>query len=130
MASHPSSKEGFLGSLLHLSVQQLTSHFPNSFSSLRHSTERCPIWNSKNPSQCQSDQRHVRAHFGSIPLKLGRLRSLTDAFSDGAPGGPTHSQVNGTPKRTYRHPGTTGVVERVSDDLSELYGAPRMTFQW
>ncbi|PKI60858.1 hypothetical protein CRG98_018731 [Punica granatum] len=36
-------------------------------------------------SWCQSDQRHVRVRFGDIPLKPGRLQSLTDAFSDRAP---------------------------------------------
>ncbi|PKI75388.1 hypothetical protein CRG98_004217 [Punica granatum] len=36
-------------------------------------------------SECQSDQRHVRTHFGGIPLKLGHLRSLTDAYSNKAP---------------------------------------------
>ncbi|PKI77634.1 hypothetical protein CRG98_001972 [Punica granatum] len=30
---------------------------------------------------------------------------------------------------TYRHPGTTEVVEQASDDLSELYGAPRGTLR-
>ncbi|PKH89643.1 hypothetical protein CRG98_049912 [Punica granatum] len=41
-----------------------------------------------------------------------------------------HRKVNGPPKRAYRHPGTTGVVKQASDDLSELYRAPRGTFQW
>ncbi|PKI44580.1 hypothetical protein CRG98_035031 [Punica granatum] len=35
------------------------------------STERCPIWDSKNPSQCQSNQRHVRTYFRGIPHKPG-----------------------------------------------------------
>ncbi|OWM90786.1 hypothetical protein CDL15_Pgr002709 [Punica granatum] len=61
------------------------------YSSLNHrSTERCPIWDSKNPSQCQSDQQHVRTRSGDILLKPGHPQSLTDVFSDRAPGGPIH----------------------------------------
>ncbi|OWM80210.1 hypothetical protein CDL15_Pgr012341 [Punica granatum] len=40
-------------------------------SSSHRSTERRPIWDSKNPSQCQSDQRHIRVRSGDILVRPG-----------------------------------------------------------
>ncbi|PKI63992.1 hypothetical protein CRG98_015605 [Punica granatum] len=59
------------------------------YSSPNHqSIERCPMWDSKNPSWCQSDQSHVREHFEGILLEPGHPRTLIDALSDRAPEGP------------------------------------------
>ncbi|OWM73826.1 hypothetical protein CDL15_Pgr018886 [Punica granatum] len=52
------------------------------------------------------------------------------AFSNRAPGRPIHRQVNSTRKRACTHPGTTGIAEKTSDDLSELDLVSRGMFQW
>ncbi|OWM75160.1 hypothetical protein CDL15_Pgr012646 [Punica granatum] len=57
------------------------------YSSPSHrSTERCPIWDSKNPFQCQSDQRHVRTHFQGIPHKPGHPDLSRTPFLTGLAG--------------------------------------------
>ncbi|OWM90301.1 hypothetical protein CDL15_Pgr014139 [Punica granatum] len=53
-------------------------------------------------------------------LGRGVPQTLTDVFSNGAPGGPIHKQINGTRKQTCTHPRTTGTKEQVSDCLSEF----------
>ncbi|PKI70483.1 hypothetical protein CRG98_009117 [Punica granatum] len=68
------------------------------------------MWDSKNPSRCQSDQRHVRERFGGILLKPGHPRTLTDAFSGRAHGRQIRGQVNGTRKRACTHSRTTGTI--------------------
>ncbi|PKI66959.1 hypothetical protein CRG98_012624 [Punica granatum] len=78
------------------------------------------MWDSKIPSWCQNDQRHIRARFGGILLKQGHPRTFTNAFSDRTPGGPIQGQVNGTWKQAYMHPRTTWTLERASDCPSEL----------
>ncbi|PKI63147.1 hypothetical protein CRG98_016479 [Punica granatum] len=54
--------------------------------SSHRSTERCPIWDFKNPSQCQSDQRHVRAHFRGTLLKPGHPDPSRTPFLTERPG--------------------------------------------
>ncbi|OWM80557.1 hypothetical protein CDL15_Pgr015569 [Punica granatum] len=71
-----------------------------------------------------------RARFGVTLLKPRYPRTLTSAFSDRAPGRSIHRQVNGTRKQACTHPGTTGIAEKASDDLSELNLASREMFQW
>ncbi|PKI55020.1 hypothetical protein CRG98_024585 [Punica granatum] len=60
-------------------------------------TERCPIWGFKNPPQCQSDQRDVRAHFRGILLKSGHPDPARTPFLTELPSGrerlPTSLQV-------------------------------------
>ncbi|OWM74747.1 hypothetical protein CDL15_Pgr012661 [Punica granatum] len=51
-------------------------------------------------------------------------------FSNRAPGRPIHGQVNGTQERACTYPGTTGIMEQVSDNLSKLDLVSRGTFQW
>ncbi|OWM75328.1 hypothetical protein CDL15_Pgr012288 [Punica granatum] len=50
------------------------------------SVRRYPILNSKNPSWCQNDQQHIRAHFKSILLEPRHSRTFTDAFLVGSQG--------------------------------------------
>ncbi|PKI43631.1 hypothetical protein CRG98_035977 [Punica granatum] len=57
------------------------------YSSPSHrSIERCPIWGFKNPPQCQSDQRDVRAHFRGILLKPGHPDPPRTPFLTELPG--------------------------------------------
>ncbi|OWM88493.1 hypothetical protein CDL15_Pgr023994 [Punica granatum] len=68
-------------------------------------------------------------YFGGVLLKPGHPGPSRTPFPTGLPG-PAPLTSKRHPKQAYRHPGTTGVVERALDDLLELYGAPRMTFHW
>ncbi|OWM84571.1 hypothetical protein CDL15_Pgr011727 [Punica granatum] len=71
-------------------------------SSSHRSTERYPIWDSKNPSQCQSDQRHVRAHFRDIVLKPGHPDPSRTPFLTEFPG------ARSTDMQTAPQNGSTG----------------------
>ncbi|PKI73160.1 hypothetical protein CRG98_006447 [Punica granatum] len=72
------------------------------YSSPNHrSTERCPIWDSKNSSQCQSDQQHVRAHFRGIPHKPGHPDLSRMPFLTG---------LSGPAPLTSKRPPKTGLL--------------------
>ncbi|PKI57933.1 hypothetical protein CRG98_021682 [Punica granatum] len=74
----------------------------------------------KNPSWCQNDQRHIRAHFRSILLEPRHSRTFTDAFLTRLSGHPIHERANDTRRQAYTRPKATKAMEQVSDCFSEL----------
>ncbi|PKI41778.1 hypothetical protein CRG98_037830 [Punica granatum] len=74
------------GASLDLWLHPLTEHATKEGQANHRSTERCPIRDSKNPSQCQSDQRHVRGHFRGIPHKPGHPDLSRTPFLTRLPG--------------------------------------------
>ncbi|PKI78392.1 hypothetical protein CRG98_001213 [Punica granatum] len=75
------------------------------------------MWDSKNLSWCQSDQSHVREHFGGILPEPGHPRTLTDAFSDKVP------EVPG-PRTSKRHPGKSLHTSKDHQDHGTSFGLP------